>query len=274
MHIVPFAHLSQWLGITMLSSHTPGLARWRDLVVNLVAKDIKVRYMGATLGFIWSLGNPLAVTLTYYVVFTYILPSSQDRFALHLVTGLVHWMLLAQVLSQSGEWLTHNGNLIRKLRFPRILLPLSGALTIVVFWSGVMLVYMALFSLLGGVASRAMLFYPLVLVSFMALLMGAGLVISVIQITVRDVKHLIDVLVPLMFWMTPIVWVTSSLPSDIARIAAFNPVAPYFNSFKAILHEGVIPPTADLLLCVGLGALSVVAGLLVFRGVDRRVEYL
>lgn len=258
----------------MSLSHPPGIARWRDLVINLVAKDIKVRYMGATLGFIWSLGNPLAVTLTYYMVFTYILPSSQDRFALHLVTGLVHWMLLAQVLSQSGEWLTHNGNLIRKLRFPRILLPLSGVLTIVVFWSGVMMVYMTLFSLLGGVVSRAMLFYPLVLVSFMALLLGVGLVISVIQITVRDVKHLVDVLVPLMFWMTPIIWVTSSLPKDVARVVALNPVAPYFNSFKAILHEGVSPSADDLLVCVGLGAASVVVGLMVFRGVDRRVEYL
>lgn len=258
----------------MLLSNFPGIARWRDLVINLVAKDIKVRYMGATLGFIWSLGNPLAVTLTYYLVFTYILPSTQDRFALHLVTGLVHWMLLAQLLSQSGEWLIHNGNLIRKLRFPRLLLPLSGALTILVFWSGVMVVYVALFSLLGGVVTPALWFYPLVLVSFMAFLMGAGLAISVMQVTMRDIKHLIDVLVPLMFWMTPIVWVTSSLPAEIARVVALNPVAPYFNSFKAILHEGVAPPASDLLLCVALGAVSLVIGLLVFRSVDSRVEYL
>ena len=109
--------------------------------MNLVSKEIKIRYMGATLGFVWSLGNPLIATLTYYLVFTYILPSSQDRFALHLVTGVVHWMLLAQILSQSGEWLINNSNLIRKLRFPRILLPLSGALSIIIFWVGAMIVY-------------------------------------------------------------------------------------------------------------------------------------
>lgn len=193
-------------------SRIAGVIKWRDLVINLVCKEIKIRYMGATLGFVWSLGNPLVVTLTYYMVFTYILPSSQDRFALHLVTGVVHWMLLAQIVSQSGEWLINNGNLIRKLRFPRILLPASGALTVIVFWAGCMIVYASLFAMLGGVFTRALFFYPIVLIAFMALIMGFGLALSVIQITVRDAKHFIDVFLPLLFWFTPIVWVTSSLP--------------------------------------------------------------
>jgi len=144
----------------MPASQSPGFAKWRDLVMNLVSKEIKIRYMGATLGFVWSLGNPLIVTLTYYVVFTYILPSNQDRFALHLVTGVVHWMLLSQILSQSGEWLIHNTHLIRKLRFPRIVLPLSGALTVIVFWGAAMIVYALLFTLLGGIATRLYFFTP------------------------------------------------------------------------------------------------------------------
>ncbi|WP_024681756.1 ABC transporter permease [Pseudomonas syringae] len=255
-------------------SRIAGVIKWRDLVINLVCKEIKIRYMGATLGFVWSLGNPLVVTLTYYMVFTYILPSSQDRFALHLVTGVVHWMLLAQIVSQSGEWLINNGNLIRKLRFPRILLPVSGALAIIVFWTGCMIVYASLFALLGGAFTRALFFYPIVLIAFMALIMGFGLALSVIQITVRDAKHFIDVFLPLLFWFTPIVWVTSSLPEGIASIAAYNPVALYFNSFSSILHAGVIPDPRELVLCVVLGATSLVAGLAIFRRVDRAVEYL
>ncbi|WP_295476558.1 ABC transporter permease [uncultured Pseudomonas sp.] len=258
----------------MSSCVKPGFTLWRDLVINLVFKEIRVRYMGATLGFLWSLGNPLAVTLTYYLVFTYILPSAQERFALHLITGLVHWMLLTQMLSQSGEWLTGNANLIRKLRFPRILLPVTGALTILVFWLGVMLIYAALFPLLGGVPSLALLVYPLILASFMALLMGLGLALSVIQITVRDARHLVEVFVPLLFWMTPIVWVASSLPTAVAKWMAFNPLAPYFKSFKAILHEGVMPSAGDIGLCVMLGVTSLLAGLLVFRKADSQVEYL
>lgn len=73
--------INSWIPYAVF--YSPGVMKWRDLIINLVSKEIKIRYMGATLGFVWSLGNPLVVTLTYYTVFTYILPSSQDRFALH-----------------------------------------------------------------------------------------------------------------------------------------------------------------------------------------------
>lgn len=258
----------------MTSLLNPGITKWRDLVMNLVSKEVKIRYMGATLGFVWSLGNPLVVTLTYFIVFTYILPSNQDRFALHLVTGVVHWMLLAQTLSQSGEWLINNSNLIRKLRFPRLLLPVSGVLTILVFWLGAMLVYAMLFKVLGGVVTKAIFYYPIILVSFMALIMGVGLMLSVFQVTVRDTKHLVDVFVPLLFWFTPIVWVASALPSDVSAIVMLNPVAPYFSSFNDILHEGVVPSSSNLIVCVLMGAISLLVGLFMFRKVDALVEHL
>jgi lipopolysaccharide transport system permease protein len=258
----------------ILAIHRQGITRWGDLVRNLVSKEIKVRFMGAALGFAWSLGNPLAVTLTYYTVFTYILPSGQDRFALHLVTGVVHWMLLSQVLSQSCDWLINNQSLIMKVRFPRLLLPLSGFLTVGVFWVVAMAVYCATFSLLGGVVTKALLWYPVVLVSFVALIVGLGLALSVLQITNRDIKHLVDVLVPLLFWLTPIVWVTSSLPPEVQSVVTYNPLAPFFNSFSSILHAGVVPSTSDLLLCVGFGGSAMIAGLMIFKRVDSVVEHL
>lgn len=258
----------------MMLSVNPGIAKWRDLVLNLVSKEVKLRHMGAALGFIWSLGNPLVVTLTYYVVFTYILPSNQDRFALHLVTGVVHWMLFNQILSQSCEWLVNNGSLIRKIRFPRILMPLAGALTVFVFWGVAMGVYVVLFGLLGGVVTSALVWYPVVLISFVALIIGAGLVLSVLQVVVRDTKHFVDMFLPLLFWFTPIVWMTSSLPEGIQQIVAFNPIAPYFNSFAAILHDGVVPSTSDLATCIGLGFISMAIGLLAFKKVDTVVDHL
>lgn len=251
-----------------------GITRWGDLVRNLVAKEIKVRYMGAALGFAWSLGNPLVVTLTYFTVFTYILPSGQDRFALHLVTGVVHWMFLSQTLTQSCEWLINNRSLILKLRFPRLLLPLAGALTVGTFWAVAMVVYWALFPLLGGDASKALFYYPLVLLAFIALVVGAGLVLSVLQVTHRDIKHLVDVFVPLLFWFTPIVWVTSSLPAEVRQIVAYNPLAPFFDCFTSILHDGVVPPSHELLLCAVLGFGLLAVGLAVFKRVDSVVEYL
>jgi len=258
----------------MLIQKITDFAKWQDLVLNLVSKEIKIRYMGAALGFAWSLGNPLVVTLTYYIVFTYILPSNQDRFALHLVTGVIHWMLFSQIILQSSDWLIGNNSLIRKLSFPRILLPLSGALTVGAFWLVAIAVYAVLYRLLGGHLDSALLWYPLVLIPYALMIMGLALAISVLQITWRDIKHMTEVFVPLLFWLTPIVWVTAALPHDIAKIVSLNPLAPFFNSFTAVLHESVQPPFQDLALCWVIGLTSIIAGLLVFRRADKVVEFL
>lgn len=258
----------------MIRNSALDFLKWRDLVFNLVAKEIKVRYMGAGLGFAWSLGNPLVVTLTYYMVFTYILPSNQDRFALHLVTGIVHWMLFSQVVLQSSEWLINNNSLIRKLRFPRVILPLSGALTVGVFWAVAMAVYACLYTFIGGVISSALIWYPIVLIPYIAMILGLGLGISVLQIIHRDIKHITEVFVPLLFWLTPIVWVTARLPKEVAVVVLYNPLAPFFNCFNAILHGGVQPSVQDLLLCWIIGAATLIVGLWVFKRVDRVVEYL
>ncbi|PUA41887.1 ABC transporter permease [Pseudomonas protegens] len=258
----------------MINYKFSDLFKWRDLVFNLVAKEIKIRYMGAALGFAWSLGNPLVVTLIYYIVFTYILPSSQDRFALHLVTGVFHWMLFSQIVLQSSDWLIGNSSLIKKLRFPRILLPLSGAITVGSFWLVAMAVYAVLYKFLGGIVSGALFWYPLVLIPYVAMILGLGFAVSVLQITHRDIKHVTEVFVPLLFWLTPIVWVTSTLPQEVVRVVSFNPLAPFFNCFTAILHEGVRPSWADLMLCWGIGLSTIAAGLIVFKRTDKVVELL
>lgn len=243
-------------------------------MLNLIAKEIKVRYMGSVLGFAWSLGNPLVVTVTYYLVFTYILPSNFDRFALHLVTGIIHWMLFSQIILQSSDWLIGNANLIRKLKFPRVILPVSGFLTACTFWVVAVAVYIFLYRFLGGHPSSILMWYPLVLIPFLLMIMGLALAISVLQVTWRDTKHFIEVFVPLLFWLTPVVWVTSHLPRDIAQIVALNPLAPFFNSFTAILHGSVQPSLHELALCWIIAVGFFIPGLMLFRRTDKVIELL
>lgn len=258
----------------MFSLPTTGIAQWRDLVLNLVAKEVKLRHQGAALGFVWSLGNPIVVTLTYYVVFTYIMPSNQDRFALHLITGVLHWLLFSQLMTQSSEWLVNNHTIIKKMRFPRILIPASCILTVGVFWLVALAVYACLYHMLGGVITSAMAWYPVIVLSLISLTVGVGLALSVLQVMVRDVKHLVDVFVPLLFWFTPIVWVTASLPAQVQTIVALNPIAPYFNAITLILHDGVSPSAGVIAYCVSVGLISLASGLLAFRKVERVVDYL
>ena len=108
--------------IASSSASATGFARYwqyRDLVRNLVIKDLKVRYQGATLGFLWSLGNPLALILLYDFVFTHVFRSDLPHYILYLVIGVLHYNLFSQSVSQSCESLTSASGLIQKIYFPR-----------------------------------------------------------------------------------------------------------------------------------------------------------
>lgn len=236
----------------------------RDLLINLVRKEIKIRYMGTSLGLVWSLFNPAITSLTYLVVFTYIFPSTQDRFALYLVTGIVHWNLFSQVISQGCDWLTGNGHLLRKMYFPRILAPVSGALTVLTFWLATLSVYALLYAPMGGRVSAALLAYPFVLALFLLFAFGIGLIFSVAQVSYRDIRHIVDALLPVIFWVTPIVWMSQSLPENIQQWLSWNPLAPFFRCFTAILHDAVLPHPADLFIVCIMGLTFALAGLSLF----------
>jgi lipopolysaccharide transport system permease protein len=256
-----------------LAARNPSLLAWRDLVLNLVSKEIKVRYMGTALGFLWSLGNPLLVTLTYFIVFTFIFPSHQDRFVLHLATGMLHWTLFSQIALMGCEWFTGSSSLLKKIWFPRMIVPVSGILGILAFWTAALLVYAVLYLPLGGRPSAALLAYPLVLVFYIAFAFGFGLVACVIHALFRDLRHLLEVVLPLLFWATPIIWAPSTLPVGVQPVMALNPLYPFFIAFSNILHDGAWPDSMDLLRCVLSGIVMMTIGLIVFRrNADRAVE--
>lgn len=236
----------------------------RDLLLNLVRKEIKIRYMGTSLGLVWSLFNPAITSLTYLVVFTYIFPSPQDRFALYLVTGIVHWNLFSQVISQGCEWLTGNGHLLKKMYFPRLLAPVSGALTVLTFWLATLSVYALFYIPLGGKTSLALLAYPVVLALFLLFAFGIGLLFAVAHVSYRDIRHIVDALLPLLFWVTPIVWMSQSVPANMYKWLSWNPLSPFFRCFTAILHDATLPSTADLIMVCIMSLTLALAGLSLF----------
>ena len=242
-----------------------------DLMLNLVKKDVHIRYMGSTFGFLWSLGNPLLITVMYYVVFTKIFPNSDTRFALYLITGILHWNLVSQLLPQSCEWLTNNSNLIKKVWFPRILIPFSSVCTILVFWCSALVVYMLLFKFLGGKVNLSILIYPIVLISFICFLIGCSLIISILYVNMRDLKYLIEVLMPVLFWCTPIIWKINGLPSKVLFWLNFNPLTNYFNLFSDILYRSMFPSLIDLVTALLIGFGMLIFGLIIFKNLSKSI---
>lgn len=242
--------------------------RWwayRDLVRNLVAKEIKVRYQGAALGFAWSLMNPLMITLMYLVVFTYIFPSNQPHYALFMIVGIVHWNLFAVLVMQGPELLVANAGLLKKICFPRLLAPLSNLLVNLTLWLMALSILLVLFPVLGGQWHWGMLLYPLYLLLLLGFTFGIMLTLCVLYVEFRDLKHLVEVFIQLLFWATPIIYPLTRVPERFRDLMLATPLAEFIRIFQDLFWAGAIPSLKLSLAFLSWTGVSLALGLWLFQ---------
>jgi lipopolysaccharide transport system permease protein len=261
--------------MTAVKSAVLGIWRYRDLVRNLVAKDVKVRYMGATLGFAWSLVNPLFMTLVYLFVFTFIFSPPLPNFPLYLVSGMIHWLFFSQTLSQSADVLVANANLLKRVRFPRALITVAGVLTNLLLWLAALVILLLVMPFLGGHYSLALLTYPFYLALLILFNWGLCLLVSSLYVEFRDLKHLIEVFLQVLFWATPIVYSLQMLSPRLQMWLLWSPLTQFITIFHHIFFDAVVPSWRLTLGFAGWSLLTVTLGIYTFHSrVDGAIEEL
>jgi lipopolysaccharide transport system permease protein len=239
--------------------------KYRDLVRNLVVKDLKVRYQGATLGFLWSLGNPLAMILLYDFVFTHVFRSNLPNYILYLVIGILHYNLFSQAISQGCDSLTNASGLLQKIYFPRILVPTANLLFTLTLWIVAISMLVVLYPILGGQYHWCLLLYPLALILYIAFIWGLALALSVLNVEFRDIKHLVDIAVMFLFWLTPVGYDLHTLSGHARDIVELNPLTSFMDLFHTILYSGQAPNSHSFLIATFWTSLSVLIGTMLFR---------
>ena len=258
------------------------LASSRELLSNLTARELKGRYKGSTLGWIWSLLNPLATMAIFTVVFRLFLripppagePSGLTNFALFLLCGLLPWNLLAAGIAQGSGALVSNAAVIKKVWFPRetIVLATVAALDVTFL---IELGVLAVALLIVGNMVLPWLPVVLVLVALLSLfVLGLGLALSVLNVYFRDVQYLIGILMQFWFYATPIVYPATLVP-ETAHIAGaeipvrtlynLNPMVHFISAFRDCFYNLRFPSLSAWAVMVGVTALSLVVGTLTFR---------
>jgi ABC-2 type transport system permease protein len=276
-----------------VASRAAELLRYRELWTNLVRRELKVRYKNSLLGFLWTLVNPLMYLVIFTIVLTKFLKSGLPYFPLYLLTGLLAWNMFSIALSQATGSMVGNSNLVKKVYFPREILPLAsiGAAGVhFALQTGVLLVSMLAVGYQHN-WDAGLLLFPLALVVELLVLIGMSLLFSVLNVYYRDVQHLLDLLLIAWFWMTPIVYAGSfaqaaTLPRSGWLWQAYlaNPMTAVVMGFQRALYvqqpfPGAQPPVvmvdepviwfAKRLIYAALGALVLIA---VSSGVFRRLE--
>ena len=247
------------------------LWEYRGFVLGMVARDFRGRYLGSVLGASWAILNPLAQILVYTLIFSQVmggrLPGVHDTLAysLYLCAGLLTWSYFVEVLVRCQSVFLEHANLLKKVSFPRVTLPvyvfLSASVNFAIIW-GLFLVFLLLSGRWPGWVLVALV--PLLLIQ-QALAVGLGLILGVTNVFFRDIAQAVGIGLQFWFWLTPIVYPLAAVPKGVRDLIAWNPLYPLVASYQRIVVEHQWPPWAHLWPVIGIAILAAALAETVFR---------
>jgi len=210
----------------------------RILLSEMVRTDLKQRYQSSALGYVWSLLRPLLLFGTLYVVFTQFLKFGDDvpNFAVSLLLGIVMWSFFAEATQTSLTSIVERGDLIRKIQIPRYLIVVARVVAGLINL-GISLAVVLIFMLLSDIdLTFSALLFPLIILEFVVLTTGLSFFLSALYVRFRDASYLWEVIIQALFYLTPILYPLSLIPSELARkFLMLNPLAQMVQDARAVL---------------------------------------
>ena len=205
--------------MTTLGAVVSGLYGYREMLKNLVLKDLKLKYRGSVFGFMWSLANPLLMVVVYTVAFTFILRIHARSFVFYLMLGQLSWTLFASSAMMSTGSIVDNAGLLKSVRFPRAVLPIGTVLFNLAQFVLTASVFLPVMMLWFRVPPAApMILFPVFLTLQAAFVIGVALILATATVFFRDVRHLLEVALAVLFWTTPIVYELRQVSNDGLRL--------------------------------------------------------
>lgn len=251
------------------------LWNYRTLIRNMVVRDLKARYKNSLLGYLWSLLNPLMMMLIFWVVFSVLLRNQIPLYPVFLIVALLPWSYAVTSVSGGMRSILDNANIVKKVYFPREILPITTVLSNLINYIFALPV---MFLVMAGVQwiqlgylnfSWTFAFLPVILIIQTLFLIGVSLLLSTMAVFFRDTTHIVDILIQLWLFLTPVFFSLDQIVSPLAAKAVrwLNPMASIIDFYRDILYgqaqQGAIPapglPALDGVLRTFLTALMILA---------------
>jgi ABC-type polysaccharide/polyol phosphate export permease len=243
------------------------LFRYRLLVQSLVGRELKARYRGSVLGFLWSFVNPLLLLLTYVVVFTVVLPGRHspaiEPFALFFFCGILPWTWFSSSLLEGSGVLIAGGNLIKKVLFPAEVLPVVAVFAnLAHFLLGlpILLAFLVYHARLGPEA----LLLPLPILVQLVFTLGLALALSALTVHFRDIQNILGHVLHLLFFASPVLYPYAEVTGRLRAFLRLNPMTHVLVSYQEILFAGDFQHARGLLGAAGAALLTFAAGAFLF----------
>lgn len=262
-------------GVTMIKSlsEISEVMRYKELVWNLVIRDIKVRYKRSVLGFFWVMLHPLLMMIVLSMVFSELFHIATKNYAVYVLSGFILWNFFSQSTSCALTSFTGNRSLIGKIYLPKSVFPLSVILSGLVHFLFSLVPLFAIFFISGIPLNPEIIMLPMLILVVMIFSFGIALIIATLTVFFHDTRYIYDVLLIAMMYATPIFYPESIVPEKYAFILYLNPLSYFMDIFRMLLYAG----RQHLYTTMGYGfafaAGALILGWTIYRRYEGRIIY-
>lgn len=244
---------------------------YREMIFSLVKRDLKGRYKGSVLGFLWTFLNPLLQLAVYTMVFSRIMRAGIEDYYLFLFVALIPWIFFSTSLSGGAGCILAQQDMVKKIYFPREVLPISYVTSQFV---NMLLSFVVIFLvlLLSGHSLRlaTLLCLPLIMMVEYMMALGFSMVMSAVTVYIRDFEYILGIFMLAWQFLTPVMYSMQQIPSDMQWIFACNPMTSVITAYRDILYYGKAPQFQTLAFAAVVGMIMMIAGWGAFYRLQRR----
>lgn len=237
----------------------------REILKNLVLRNLRVRYKGSILGFFWVLLNPLLTMLVLYVVFSQIMRIQIPQYPLFLLSALLPWTFFSSSLSDASHSIIDNANLVKKVYFPREILPVSYVLSNFINLLFSLLALLFILTVFRIQALRFIYFLPLILIIHLIFTIGLALFLACANVYFRDVGYILGIILMFWFYLTPVFYSIDMIPQNLCSIYLLNPMVSIITMYRNVLFDGRPPSTINISIALSVIIITLLFGYLVFK---------
>lgn len=243
---------------------------YKQMIYSLVRKDLRGRYKGSVLGFLWTFLNPTFQLLIYTFVFSVILHSDIEKFYLYLFVALIPWIFFQSSVSGGATAITSQKDLVKKIYFPRQVLPISYVTSCFINMLFCFIIIFAVVLISGvGMNITAIFCLPIVMVVEYIMALGMAFISSAVTVYFRDLEHILGLVTMAWMYFTPILYSISIVPKRLLPIYYINPMTPIVEAYRDILYYKQIPRIETLFQGFFIGLIILVIGWLLFKKLNK-----
>lgn len=248
-----------------------GAWRFRFFITSSIRTELRIKFVRSRLGGLWMILNPLAQVLIFAFVLSAVLsaklPGINNRYAyaIYLMSGTLGWSLFSEIVNRCLTLFIDNGNILKKLAFPKIALPLIVAGSALVNNLLLFFAVLLIFGVLGHIPGAALICLPFLMIVTVALALGLGLGLGVLNVFMRDIGQVVPVVLQFIYWFTPVVYMINIIPVQYRGWLALNPLIPIITSYQDVLLYNRAPDWAGLGSTFAIALVTLVASLILFR---------